>query len=166
MSKQTSAMYMRNFVFGVEDSLVSTLGLLSGVATAGLPKMEIFWVGIILIFVEAFSMSVGSYLSEGLSDNYLSHKGKKQNIQTIFAALIMLGSYFLSGFIPLGPYLLFDIQTAFVVSIVLSLLALFVLGFTGARLFHLNSIKNGIKTLTMGGGALVVGILVGKYLGS
>ena len=57
-------LYMRNLIFGAEDSLVSTVGLLSGIAIGGVPKSAIILTGIVLIFVEAFSMGVGSYLSE------------------------------------------------------------------------------------------------------
>ena len=35
MVKKTFILYTRNFIFGSEDSLVSTVGLLAGVASAG-----------------------------------------------------------------------------------------------------------------------------------
>jgi len=68
--KNTLAVYVRNFVFGVEDSLVSTVGLLSGIASAGASTATIFLTGTVLIFVEAFSMAVGSYLSEESVEEY------------------------------------------------------------------------------------------------
>ena len=69
--RSVSASYIRNFVFGVEDSLVSTVGLLSGVAIAGVEQKYIFITGLILIFVEAFSMAVGSFLSEESAEKYI-----------------------------------------------------------------------------------------------
>jgi VIT1/CCC1 family predicted Fe2+/Mn2+ transporter len=42
----------RNFVFGVEDSLVSTVGLLAGVAAAAVPNRDLVATGLILIFVK------------------------------------------------------------------------------------------------------------------
>ena len=45
MKKETIekyALYAKNFIFGVEDSLVSTVGLLSGIAIAGVPRGTIF----------------------------------------------------------------------------------------------------------------------------
>ena len=58
-------MFLRNTVFGVEDSLVSTVGLLSGIAATGsVSKSFILLTGIVYISVEAFSMAVGSFLSE------------------------------------------------------------------------------------------------------
>lgn len=40
-----SVSYFRNFIFGVEDSLVSTVGLLSGVAIAGVAQRSLLAVG-------------------------------------------------------------------------------------------------------------------------
>ena len=62
LPKDSFAHYFSSFIFGVEDSLVSTVGLLSGVAVAGVTRTDIFITGIILIFVEAFSMGVGNFL--------------------------------------------------------------------------------------------------------
>jgi len=56
--------YLRNFIFGVEDSLVSTVGLLAGVAAAAISQSAIVTTGLVLIVVEGFSMGVGSFLTE------------------------------------------------------------------------------------------------------
>ena len=64
MHSKTFILFVRNFIFGAEDSLVSTVGLLAGVASAGIPRKDIIISGVVLIFVEAFSMGVGSFLSE------------------------------------------------------------------------------------------------------
>ena len=69
-TKKNIILFMRNFVFGAEDSLVSTVGLLAGVATAGVLQKEIIISGVVLIFVEAFSMSVGSFLSERTTEEF------------------------------------------------------------------------------------------------
>ncbi|KKS05141.1 MAG: hypothetical protein UU58_C0001G0001, partial [Candidatus Nomurabacteria bacterium GW2011_GWA2_41_25] len=41
MTHKTFILYVRNFIFGAEDSLVSTVGLLSGIASAGIARKEI-----------------------------------------------------------------------------------------------------------------------------
>ncbi len=69
-SHEDRKVYLRNFVFGVEDSLVSTVGLLSGVAAAGVETKTIVLTGVVLIIVEALSMAVGSYLSEYSVEEY------------------------------------------------------------------------------------------------
>mgnify|MGYP000375782336 CR=1 FL=1 len=155
------ATYIRNFIFGVEDSLVSTVGLISGIAAAGVSKGNIFLTGIILIFVEAFSMGAGSYLSESSAEEYAKAK-KSFSIQ---GALIMFFSYFAAGFIPLSPYLIFEINLALVVSIILSLLALFILGTVSGQISKTNhSARHGLKMLTIGGLAIAVGVIVGNLM--
>ena len=51
-SKDVLAEYLRAFVFGVEDSVASTVGLLSGIAIAGVARETILLTGAILILVE------------------------------------------------------------------------------------------------------------------
>lgn len=153
---------MRNFIFGVEDSLVSTVGLLSGVAAAGLNKTDIFLTGLVLIFVEAFSMGIGSFLSEDTTED--AHIRSKVKGASIIGALIMFISYFLAGLIPLTPYILFKVQNAFVLSNVFSLTSLFVLGLISASLYKRPLFKLAIKMSVMGGIAILVGIFVGRLV--
>jgi len=160
-SKQIYANHVRNFVFGVEDSLVSTVGLLSGIAYASVDKKTILLTGIILIFVEAFSMGVGSFLSETSTEEYLNHKTSGKTIKD---AIIMFTSYLLSGFIPLSPYLIFNTKTAFWYSIVVSLGALFILGVVSAKLLKTKILKSASRMLLIGGIAIVAGVIVGRFV--
>lgn len=54
---------IRDFVFGMEDGLVSNLGLVLGVAAGGGDAFVIILAGFASMFAGAFSMSAGSYLS-------------------------------------------------------------------------------------------------------
>jgi VIT1/CCC1 family predicted Fe2+/Mn2+ transporter len=155
--------YFRNFIFGVEDSLVSTVGLVSGIAIAGLPKEAIFATGVVLILVEAVSMAAGSFLSESSAEEYETHKDKASK-RSVRAALVMLVSYGLSGLIPLLPYLYYPVSLAFKVSIGLSLVALAALGFISASVARVGYEKSIFKMVLVGGVAIVVGVLAGTYL--
>jgi VIT1/CCC1 family predicted Fe2+/Mn2+ transporter len=157
------ALYMRNFVFGVEDSLVSTVGLLSGVAVAGAAREVILLSGIVLIFVEATSMGVGSFLSERSTGEYL-HGAKKASHQSRVGALIMFVSYFVAGFIPLAPYLFTTPSQAFWISIVAGLITLFVLGVMTARALGIAIWQNGLRMLFLGGLGAIVGVVVGTFV--
>lgn len=156
------ASYIRNFVFGVEDSLVSTVGLLSGVAIAGVPRETIFLTGAVLIFVEAISMAAGSFLSESSAEEF-EKKSKVSSSRALIDAVIMFVSYFLSGFVPLAPYIFLQTKEAFVFSNVLSLLALFLLGAVGARLSRMSIWRSGLRMLLVGGLAILVGMMVGNF---
>jgi len=158
--KKPSVLILRNFVFGVEDSLASTLGLVSGVAVAGLGRSEILITGTILIFVESFSMGIGSLLSEHMAEEY-SKQAVVSMRRSARGAVAMFISYFISGFIPLLPYIVMGVNSAFWVSIAASLLTLFFLGTINARLSSLKIWHNSFEMLLIGGIAMVVGIIVG-----
>src|SRR3989344_5251596 len=98
--------YLRNFIFGVEDSLVSTVGLLSGV-----------------------SIAAGSFLSETSAEEYSTGQSAAPQ-RPLLGGFVMFASYFLAGFIPLFPYMVVAGETAFMLSISLSVAALFALGAT------------------------------------
>ena len=62
--KKLSVDNIRNIIFGIEDSLVSTSGFLFGLATTSYETPQIFTSGIIIISVEAVSMGAGAFLTE------------------------------------------------------------------------------------------------------
>lgn len=159
----TEASYLRNFVFGVEDSLVSTVGLLSGVVVAGVSQKVVFMTGIVLIFVEAFSMAVGSFISEYSAENYVD-KSEVSKRKSVIGSIIMFFSYFIFGFVPLIPYILFSINNAFFYSIIFSLITLFLLGIISSHISHTNILRGGIRTAFIGGLAILIGISAGKIV--
>ncbi|OGJ04564.1 hypothetical protein A3F97_00040 [Candidatus Nomurabacteria bacterium RIFCSPLOWO2_12_FULL_41_10] len=160
MTHKTFILYVRNFIFGAEDSLVSTVGLLSGIASAGIARKEIIISGIVLICVEAFSMSVGSFLSERATEESFSDYKEPESASRL-AAAIMFFSYFLSGLIPIFPYWIADVSRAFWWSIIASLLALSVLGFISARILKTKILKNILRMTILGGLAIGLGVAVG-----
>lgn len=160
--EKSRAIYVRNAVFGVEDSLVSTVGLLSGIAAGGVERGTIILTGVILILVEAFSMAVGSFLSEESAEEYVLHR-EVSDRKPFAAANTMFFSYLVSGFIPLFPYFIFG-PGALGISIAASLITLFLLGIFSAKAFHIRVVRHGLRTLVIGGFAVLVGVLAGTLL--
>ncbi len=155
----------RSFIFGVEDSLVSTVGLLSGVASADASRSTLFLTGIVLIFVEAFSMAAGSFLSERSAAQY-ERQGSELVTSSLRPGLVMFCSYFISGFVPLAPYLFLPLSVAFWVSIGCSLLALFILGLISGKVSKTKLLSSAFSMLIIGGIAIGVGVLVGEFVSS
>ncbi|MFN7088327.1 MAG: VIT1/CCC1 transporter family protein [Candidatus Paceibacteria bacterium] len=162
-SKLLSASYIRNFVFGVEDSLVSTVGLLSGITVAGVSRQDLILTGVVLIFVEAFSMAVGSFLSEHSAEEFITHTEAPAK-NALLGGSVMFLSYFIAGFIPLFPYLLIQVSIALWVSIALSLFTLFGLGISSAKLSRVHILEHGFRMFLIGGLAIAVGVVVGRLL--
>lgn len=161
--QQNKIEYFRNFIFGVEDSLVSTVGLLSGVAAAGQSSKTIVLTGFVLVFVEAFSMAVGSLVSE----NGVAELSKKQSVplrDSLGDAVVMFVSYLVSGFLVVSPYIFLSSALAFEVSIAASLVALILLGLISGFLTGTSKARGGLVMFLLGGSAIALGILVGKIV--
>jgi len=90
----SSLSYFRNFIFGVEDGLVSTVAFLAGVSVANVDTKTLFVSGVVLIFVEAFSMAAGSFLSEESTEEY-EQKSVVRSLIPIGGAVVMFFSYFI-----------------------------------------------------------------------
>src|SRR3989344_7582377 len=97
------ASILRNFTFGVEDSLASTVGLLSGVASAQVAASTVVLTGLVLVFTEAMSMGVGTFLSDQSAEEYEHHRDLSLS-KSLPSALVMFFSYLIAGIIPIAPY--------------------------------------------------------------
>ena len=77
---------LRNVIFGVEDSIVSILGVLFGItAISSFTQEQICVTGLVTIIVEATSMGAGSFLSESSA----MELDKNKNYNPIFDGFIM-----------------------------------------------------------------------------
>jgi VIT1/CCC1 family predicted Fe2+/Mn2+ transporter len=162
MSKQAE-LYLRNIIFGVSDSLVSTVGLLAGIDAAGTTKQVILLTGIVYAFVEAFSMAVGSFLSEQSAEEY-EIKGEVSGAGPVTAGVAMFISFILASFIPILPYLIFGLTAALWFSIGFSLIALLIVGMISAKIVKVNMVSHAIKMMLLGGAAIIIGVVVGKFI--
>ena len=106
-------------------------------------------------------MAVGSFLSERAATEY-AEKIESSYYDSVIDGFIMFVSYFFSGFIPIFPYMVFGVEKAFWFSILLSLIALFALGVIGAKISGRNIFKGGFRMASIGGIAIVLGIMVGR----
>lgn len=160
ITKKSKIVFLRNFVFGVEDSLVSTVGLLAGVAAADVPRATIFLTGAILVVVEAFSMGIGSILSEESIEEFEGRK-KPSESRSVGGGVIMFLSYTLAGLVPLLPYSIFEREIALPLSIFGSLFGLFLLGYISATRTGARPIRTGFRMALLGGLAIFAGVAVG-----
>ena len=108
-------------------------------------------------------MAVGSFLSEHSVEDYIA-KRETSAITPFWGGVVMFISYFVAGFIPLFPYALFEVLPALWLSISLSLISLLVLGLVGARFAKVNIWKGGLRMFLIGGVAILIGVVVGRFL--
>src|SRR5581483_1840175 len=148
-------LYLRNIVFGTIDSLVSTVGLLAGVSVSGASRHNIIATGIIYALVEAFSMAVGSFLSEQSVEEY----DAKRNVgiaNPAVGGMIMFVTFVLVSFIPLAPYAYFPASSAIWFSIGFSVVALFVTGIVAAKISKISVWRQGISMAALGASAIII----------
>jgi vacuolar iron transporter family protein len=74
---------VREVVFGLEDSLVSTLGTVSGVAVGSGEADVVILTGVILVFVEAVSMAAGSYLSSKSTTELYDERARQDQARVL-----------------------------------------------------------------------------------
>lgn len=149
---------IREIVFGMEDSLVSTLGAVTGIAVGTASTEIVLLSGIVLIFVEALSMTAGSYLS---SKSAKEASRKKEAASPTLAAAVMGIFYLLGGIFPILPYFLLSTEEAIIPSIISTALVLFALGFWKAWIVGTNKIKSGLEMMSISLFAALLGYLIG-----
>ena len=79
-------------------------------------------------------------------------------------ALVVGGTYMVAAAIPLWPYLLFSIPTALVVSLVCTLIALFVLGVAKGKVARMALVRSGMQVLVIGSISAAIGFAVGHIV--
>lgn len=72
-----ASFYIREIVFGFEDSLVSTLGVVVGVAIGSQSQFMVLLTGTVLVVVEALAMASGSYLSSKSAQEVFEDRRKQ-----------------------------------------------------------------------------------------
>lgn len=160
--RSKNSLYIRNFIFGVEDSLVSTVGLLSGIAVSAVPHSTVLLTGFVYVFVEGFSMAVGSFLSEDSAQEYVAG-GEVSDRLPIVGSVIMFISFVAAGFVPILPYIVLDDSIALKGSIVASILFLLVLGFINGKMSGVKPWRRALRMALLGGFAIIIGIVVGQF---
>ncbi len=154
--------YFRSVMFGLQDGLVSTTGVVVGIS-AGVPdRAIIILASFVAVSVEASSMAAGQYSSEKAV--HQMDKSGKHTDSLIMGALLMFFSYLGAGLIPISPFLIFPPDTARVISISVALTGLFVIGFFKGKIVEHRALRSAIEMLIIGGLATVIGLVVGNFL--
>lgn len=146
-------------MFGLQDGLVSTTGVVVGVSVAVADKRFILLSAFVTIAVEALSMATGQYLSEK-SVHDLPNNHHHDNL--IFGGLFMFFAYLAGGIVPIIPILLgYSPSTPFL-SIYYAFVGLFILGFAKAKIFGGKVLKSSLEMLLVGGLSVIIGITIGS----
>lgn len=150
--------YLQSAMFGFNDALVSTTGVIVGVSTGTSNKEIVILAGIVTILVEALSMGAGQYNS-----SKSAHQLEKSDAAKIplISGIIMFVSYFLAGLVPLLPIIFFPMSYSREVAISAALIGLFILGYIKGKVVKVSPLKSALEILIIGGIATAIGLIVG-----
>ncbi|OGE77250.1 hypothetical protein A3J19_00665 [Candidatus Daviesbacteria bacterium RIFCSPLOWO2_02_FULL_41_8] len=154
--------YLRSIMFGLQDGLVSTTGVVVGISAGVSDRAIIILASFVAISVEASSMAAGEYSSEK-AVHQMDRKGRHRD-SLIMGALLMFFSYLGAGLIPISPFLIFPPDVARVISIIIALIGLFVIGYFKGKVVGHKAMRSAVEMLIIGGLATAIGLIVGTFL--
>lgn len=149
-------------MFGLQDGLVSTTGVVVGVSTGVEDKAIIILASLVTVTVEATSMAAGQYSSEKAV--HQMDKSGKHTDSLLLGAIIMFLAYFMAGMIPIIPTILLPQPSARFVAILAALTGLFTIGFIKGHLVNSKPLRSAVELAVIGGIATSIGLIVGYFL--
>jgi vacuolar iron transporter family protein len=154
--------YLRSALFGLQDGLVSTTGVVVGISTGVSDKAIIILAAFVAVSVEASSMAAGQYSSEK-AVHQMDKEGKHTD-SLIIGAIIMFISYLLAGLIPILPILFFEQNGATTMSVISAFVGLFLIGLIKGYVVKYKPLRSAAELFIIGAIATTIGLLVGHYL--
>lgn len=159
--KKLNKEYLQSAIFGINDALVSTTGVMVGISAGTGNKSVIILAGVVTIMVEALSMGSGQYLSLKSAHQY--QKKSKQK-EAVISGVVMYLGYIIGGLVPLIPILLLPVEQSRGAAIAAALLGLLALGYAKGKIVKVSPLRSAIEVFVIGGIATVVGLVVGNLL--
>lgn len=152
---------------GVEGGFAIGAGIVAALAIAGLERELLLVTAIISIVVNGFNAASVKYSSEHYLDE-LDGREKKSAFKHYFMpALIEFACYLLLSFVSIMPLLFIESSLlAVFVSIATTLVLLFVAGLVRGFMLRMNGFRDGLETMLLGGGIIVVGVVSGLFVHS
>ncbi len=157
--KSINREYLRSVMFGIENSLISTAGLIAGLSVGTATKHVIILGATVAIVIESVAMGVGEYLSDDAVQEL--DKLKRHPDSPLESGSLMLVSGTLAGLVPLIPVIIWDYPLSLYISITSALVVLFLVGYVKGRILNTSPAKGGLKILIVGGIAMILGVIVG-----
>ncbi len=159
MFKEIHEDYLRSGLFGIQDGLVSTTGVVVGISTGIEDKAIIILASLVAVTVEASSMAAGQYSSEKAV--HQMDKTGKHTDSLIIGALIMFFGYLIGGIVPIIPTILFNQPQARNLAILSAFIGLFILGYVKGHIVEHKPFRSAIELFVIGAVATTVGLIVG-----
>lgn len=154
--------YLRSALFGLQDGLVSTTGVVMGISTGVEDKSIIILASLVALTVEASSMAAGQYSSEKAV--HQMNKSSKHTDSVLLGAVIMFFSYLVAGLVPITPVLIFNQPDARIFTIIFAFIGLFIIGYVKGKIVAHKPFRSAVELFIIGAIATSIGLIVGQLL--
>lgn len=151
--------YLRSLMFGLQDGIVSTTGVVVGISTGISDKAIIVLAALVAVTVEASSMAAGQYSSEKAVHQMDKTGSHTDNL--LIGALIMFISYLMGGAFSVVPIIVFEQPAARFIAIGSAFVGLFIIGYIKGYLVEHKPLRSAVELFIIGSVATTVGIIVG-----
>ncbi|MFT3861107.1 VIT1/CCC1 transporter family protein [Micropruina sp.] len=160
--------WLRAGVLGANDGIVSTAGLVFGVAGATSDAVALFIAGVAGMVAGSLSMAGGEYVSVSTQRDTESAAGIAADAQTspLQAAGASMLSFVLGALIPLLAIVFTPVPLRLPVTLAAVLLALAVTGLTSAQLSGTRATRPVLRNLTVGAFAMGITYVAGWLIGA
>ncbi len=149
--------HVRDIIYGANDGIVTTFAVVASVVGADLPIRVIVIIGLAALLSDAFSMAASNYLAT-TSESVSGREGALRGAAATFLAFVA------SGALPLAPYAVFgDADKALLWAIASTAVALALIGALRGRAAKRAVFASILETMAVGGVAVVVAFLVGRW---
>ena len=149
-------------MFGLQDGIVSTTGVVVGISTGISNKEIIVLAALVAVMVEASSMGAGQYSSEKAV--HQMDKTGRHTDNLYVGALIMFVAYLIGGSFSIIPIIIFDQPLARALAIISAFIGLFIIGYLKGYLVEHKPLRSAIELFIIGSIATTVGVIVGYFL--
>lgn len=147
--------------FAIGASIIAALGL------AGLDRHLLLTTAIISIIVSGFNSASVKYSSEHYLDE-LDGREKRSAFRHYFVpSFIEFCCYLILSLVSVVPIFVIDsLPLAVSISLVSTLLLLFLAGLWRGYMLRMNGLRDGLETMVLGGGIIIVGLISGIVVNS
>jgi vacuolar iron transporter family protein len=166
-SERFERKFLPEFVYGGMDGAITTFAVVSGVIGASLSSAIVLILGFANLFADGFSMAISDYFSIK-SRNELIKRPEKNAMKSAIATFF---SFLIIGFIPLFSFVIATgtqnsilIENQFKYSIILTGIALVIVGWFKGEVTGKHKFKSAAQTLIIGGIAALLAFGIGYFI--
>jgi len=146
--------YIRELIYGANDGIITTFAVVAGVAGGGLSLPVVLIIAAANLLADSLSMAAGNYLSIRAYESVLETQNLPEEEAFPFRhGVATFLAFVAAGLLPLIPYMLPVLPIArFALSVLLTLLALFLVGASRALISNVRWWRGGVEMLGLGAG--------------